>query len=99
MFQRPDLYCQIKISEEPSDELIDAILSRTKEFATVENMNEIANKIKWNLEISAVHLTINTDDDEEIEHEYYAKYFKTFDASNKSEENIEAYKIWYEVEK
>lgn len=99
IFQRPDLFCQINISKEPSDEVIKAILLRTKEFITVENMNVISKEVNWNLEISTVHLTIKTDDGEGIEHEYYAKYFKTFDASNKSDENIEAYKKWYEVGK
>lgn len=97
-FLRPDLFCQITMSEEPNDEVVKEILLRTKEFVTLKNMNEISKSINWDLEISTVHLTINTDDDKDNEHEYFAKYFKTFDASNKSEENIEAYNTWYENE-
>ncbi|WP_199621365.1 hypothetical protein [Paenibacillus alkalitolerans] len=94
-FLRPDLFIQIDLSGEPGNELADEILLRTKEFVTIENMTEVAESINWDLEISNVHLTFNTDSDENIEHEYYARYFKTFDASDKSKENIEGYRNWY----
>lgn len=95
-FLRPNLFCQIITSEEPSDGLMQAILLQTKEFVTVENMSEVSNNVKWKSEISTVHLSIRTDDNEESEHKYFARYFKTFDASNKSDENVEAYQFWYE---
>lgn len=97
-FFRPNLFCQVTLSEEPNDKIITEILLKTKEYVTLENMNEISKSIKWNLEISRVHLTINTDNDKGIVHEYFAQYFKTSDASNKSEENIDAYQKWYKKE-
>ena len=98
-FQRPDLYCRIDMSREPSEEELEGILARIGEFATVENMNEIARSVRWGLEISNIYLDINTDRDRQtVEHAYYARYFKTFDASDRSEANIEAYSVWYERE-
>lgn len=43
-----------------------------------------------------IYLDIVTDKDKKtIEHVYYARYFKTSDASDHSETNIESYRTWY----
>jgi hypothetical protein len=97
-FLRPDLFFQVKMSEEPDNKMMDKIVLKTKEFVTLKNINEVAKSVNWNSEITTVHITINTDEDKDIEHEYFAKYFKTFDASNKSKDNIETYKYWYKKE-
>lgn len=97
IFTRPNLYCRIDMSKEPSKEELESILTGVKEFTTIDNINEIARSLKWGLEISHIYLDINTDEDRKtIEHAYYARYFKTFDASDYSESNIEGYKIWRE---
>ncbi len=96
-FTRPNLYCRIDMSKEPSKEELESILTGIKEFSTVNNINEIARSFKWGLEISNIYLDINTDENQKtIEHAYYARYFKTFDTSDYSETNIEGYKIWNE---
>ncbi|MCM3132127.1 hypothetical protein M3629_04980 [Paenibacillus polysaccharolyticus] len=97
-FTRPDLSCRIDMSKEPSKEELEAILTVVERFTTVDNMNEIARSVKWGLEISKIYLDMNTDEDTKtIEHAYYARYFKTSNASDYSETNIEGYKIWYKV--
>ncbi|GIP53318.1 hypothetical protein J42TS3_23530 [Paenibacillus vini] len=97
-FTRPNLFCRIDMRNEPSTEELESILAEFKEFSTMDNMNEIARSVKWGLEISEIHVDINTDQDKKtIEHAYYARYFKTFDASDHSEANIEGYRIWYEI--
>lgn len=94
-FTRPNLLCRIEMNKEPDKEELESILAEIEKFATIDNINEIARSVKWGLEISTIYLHINTDNDKKtIEHSYYARYFKTFDASDHSEENIEGYKIW-----
>ncbi len=96
-FTRPDLTYAIEMSQEPSQEELESILAEIEKFSTVERINEIARGVNWNSEISTVHLRINTDGNKETdEHSYYARYFKTSNASDYSEENIEAYRIWHE---
>lgn len=96
-FTRPNLFCRIDMSEEPSKEELESILTEIKKFSTIDNMNEIARSIKWGLDIANIYLDMNTDKDKQtIEHAYYARYFKTSDASDHSETNIEGYSIWYE---
>ncbi|MGO4528532.1 hypothetical protein AB4Z30_05575 [Paenibacillus sp. 2TAF8] len=97
-FTRPNLSCRIDMTREPSKEELEAILTEIERFTSVDNMNEIARSVKWGLEISKVYLDISTDEDRKtIEHAYYARYFKTSNASDYSERNIEGYKIWYEI--
>ncbi|MBE9917100.1 hypothetical protein G8C92_24065 [Paenibacillus donghaensis] len=96
-FTRPNLFCRIDMSKEPSKEELESILTEIEKFSTIDNINEIARSVKWGLEISNIYLDINTDKDKKtIEHAYYARYFKTFDASDHSETNIEGYRIWHE---
>ncbi|MGQ8874405.1 hypothetical protein [Paenibacillus sp. TSA_86.1] len=97
-FTRPNLTYRVDMSQEPSKKELDSILTEIKKFTTVDNMNEIARSIKWGLEISKIYLNLNTDENTEtIEHSYYARYFKTSDASDYSDMNIEGYNIWYEI--
>lgn len=96
-FTRPDLTYRIDMSNEPSKEELESILTVIKEFTTVDNMKEMARSVKWGLEISNVYLDVNTDTNKEtIEHSYHARYFKTSNASDHSETNIEGYSIWYD---
>lgn len=86
------------MSDEPSKEELESFLMELDEFSTVDNINEIACSVKWGLEISNIHLDINLDNNKKtIEHAYYARYFKTSDASDHSETNIEGYETWYEL--
>jgi outer membrane lipoprotein-sorting protein len=81
-FTRPDLLIKINMTKEPGQEILDSILSNVKTFATVDNMNDIASSVKWDLEVSEIHLAINSDkDNQTIEHAYFARYFKTYNAS------------------
>ncbi|WP_051507144.1 hypothetical protein [Saccharibacillus sacchari] len=96
-FTRPNLYYAIEMNQEPSQEELESILAEIEKFSTVERINEIARSVNWNLEISTVHLRISTDENKETNgHSYYARYFKTSNASDYSEQNIEAYRIWHE---
>jgi hypothetical protein len=96
-FTRPELRCTIDMAEEPSQQEMDSIMAKIKAFATIENMNEIRQNVHWNMEISGFHVNLSTDGDRQtIEYAYFAKYFKTSDASNLSTENIDAYRTWYE---
>ncbi|WP_409346697.1 hypothetical protein [Paenibacillus sp. MBLB4367] len=97
-FTRPDVTCRITLKEEPSQQLLDSIVASARTFATVDTMKTIAKSLKWGLDISEIHMTIDSDGDPKtIEHAYYARYFKTFDASDHSDSNIEAYATWYEL--
>lgn len=97
-FTRPNLSCRIDMRNEPSKEELESILMEMDEFSTVDNINEIARSVKWGLEISNIYLDINTDQNKKtIEHAYYARYFKTSDASDHSDTNIEGYGTWYEL--
>lgn len=96
-FTRPDLTYAIEMNQEPSQEELESILAEIEKFSTVERINEIARSVNWNSEISTVHLRISTDEDEATNgHFYYARYFKTSNASDYSEENIDAYQTWRE---
>jgi chemotaxis regulatin CheY-phosphate phosphatase CheZ len=94
-FVRPQVTYTVNMTEEPTQEVLDAILEKAKSFTTVENMEKIARKVRWNLRVSKVHLRINTDGDRDIEHEYYTWYYRTADATDTSPENIDAYQTWY----
>lgn len=98
-FTRPELRIKINMKEEPSEETLDLILSDVKTFATVENVNEIAHSVGWELEVSDIQLVINGGKDKDsFEHVYFARYFKTFNASDYSKENIDAYQTWFKKE-
>lgn len=97
-FTRPNLFYRIDMNKEPSKEELELILGEIKTFSTEDNINEIARSVKWGVEISKIYLDINTDEDKEtIEHTYYARYFKTSNASDYSETNMERYQIWYKT--
>ncbi|MEC0229993.1 hypothetical protein [Paenibacillus alba] len=98
-FTRPDLFIEINLKEVPSNEILDSILLQVKAFATIDNMNEIAKSVKWGLEVSEIHLIVNSDKGDQSEkHAYFARYFKTSDASDKSQENMDAYQTWFKEE-
>lgn len=97
-FTRPNLSCRIDMSTEPSKEELESILMEMDGFSTIDNINEIARSVRWGLEISKIYLDINTDKNKKtIEHAYYARYFKTSDASDHSDTNFEGYETWYEL--
>jgi hypothetical protein len=93
-FTRPEVRFRINMSEEPSDEILDTLVTKVKTFSTEANMDLIAKKVNWHDHIWTVNLVINTDeDDQTVEHEYTAAYYKT--SNDQSDENIDAYKTWY----
>lgn len=96
-FARPELTIYVKTeTATPGEETIDAVLARAKEFATVETMDEIAKSVKWNDRISEVILVLYDDSRDEPYRKYGASYFKTFDASDTSADNIDGYSTWRE---
>lgn len=97
-FQRPNVYFNVHMDNEPSAEVVQAVLSRTKAFATVENISAIAEAVNWGIEISEVHLSIRLNNADVPAYHYMTSYFKTSDASNYSAENIDAYSTWHEFD-
>lgn len=96
-FTRPDVTCRVDWKGEPDPAAHAALMKAVKAFVTPEHMREIARSVNWKLEISEFHLRINTDDDKtDAEHAYSARYYKTPDASDDSEANIDAYRTWTE---
>jgi hypothetical protein len=93
-FTRPDLTINIKMNDTPTDESINSILDKVKPFSTIENINEIAKSVKWKSEISNINLILYSQSEKKPAIKFFASYFKTFDASNTSEENIDGYKTW-----
>jgi hypothetical protein len=99
-FTRPALTIKIMMREDtPTEEVVNSILTKVKQFSTIENINEIAKSVKWKSEIYDINLIIYSQSEKKPPIKYSASYFKTFDASNTSEENIDGYKTWskYEV--
>jgi hypothetical protein len=93
-FTRPEVRFRINMSEEPTDEILDKLVTKVKTFSTEANMDLIAKKVNWHDHIWTVNLAINTDDDDQnVEHEYTAAYYKT--TNDQSVENIDAYRTWY----
>lgn len=82
----------------PSEESLNSILANVKQFSTIENINEIAKSVKWKSEIYDINLIIYSHSEEKPLIKYSASYFRTFDASNTSEENIDGYKTWTKYE-
>ena len=96
-FARPELTIYVKTeTATPGEETIDAVLARAKEFATVETMDEIAKSVKWNDRISEVILVLYAGSRDEPYRKYGASYYKTFDASDTSADNIDGYSTWSE---
>ena len=92
-FTRPSVTYKVNMEKEPTQEVLDTILSKAKSFTTVENIDEIARKVGWLSRVSRVYIRINTDNDDAIEYEYYTSYFKTARAED-TEGNIDAYQTW-----
>jgi len=95
-FIRPQVRYEIIMTEEPTQEVLDTILEKVKSFTTVENVEEIARKVRWKKHVSEVRLFINTDSDRAYEYEYVTRYYKTAVVQD-TEENIDAYKTWYKT--
>ncbi|MBV6716989.1 hypothetical protein [Paenibacillus chitinolyticus] len=96
-FTRPDVTCRVDWKGEPDPETHAAVMAAVKAFVTPGHMREIARSVNWKLEISEFHLLLNTDDNKaDAEHAYSARYYKTSDASDDSEANIDAYRTWTE---
>ena len=100
-FSRPSLTIEVKVSDSISDDEIVKILESTKSFVTVDNMNAIAKRVKWNLAISSVYLDIRsindkTQNSDNLLGRYESFYLKTSNAMDHSPENIDGYKTWIE---
>lgn len=93
-FRRPGVFIEVKVSEDISQKEIDRVLELTKGYATVSNMNKIAQQVKWNGEISDVYLEFFAD---QLVKRYVTHYFKTYDATDYSPENLDEYKTWSDV--
>jgi hypothetical protein len=93
-FTRPELTINIKMNDTPTEASVNSILGKIKKFSTIENINEIAKSVKWKSEISNINLIIYSQSEKNPPIKYSSRYFKTFDASNTSEENFDGYKTW-----
>jgi|GEM_PF-4227598 len=96
-FTRPDLTIHVRLNEALNLYNEEVILYHVKQFASVENLNEIAKSVKWGLEISEIHLNIYEPSIKKPVSQYYTKYFNTYDASNYSIENIDGYNTWFKL--
>jgi hypothetical protein len=72
------------------------ILALTKAYVTVENMDRVAKSVNWNSKITRVHLRFVSDKKKEILKTYATEYFKSYDTTDLSPENIDEYKTWRE---
>ncbi|SFS72448.1 hypothetical protein [Paenibacillus sp. BC26] len=98
-FTRPNLTINIMMKEDsPTEEKVHDILAKVKQFSTIENINEIAKSVKWKSEIYDINLNIYSQSEKIAPIKYSASYFKTFDASNTSEENSDGYQTWSKYE-
>ncbi|MDD9268576.1 hypothetical protein ACFPES_16170 [Paenibacillus sp. GCM10023248] len=97
-FTRPNLTINIEMRDVPTEESVNSILGNIKEFSTIENINEIAKSVKWKSEIYNINLIIHSPSEKKPPLKYSASYFKTFDASDTSEKNIDGYKTWTKYE-
>jgi len=95
-FSRPSLWIEVQVSDSISDDEITKIFESTKSYVTVDNMNVIGKYVKWNAAISYVYLEIRNSSEGTLLKQYEAHYFKTYNASDNSPENIDGYKTWWE---
>ena len=96
LFRRPALHIEVRVPELIDKDESVIILEITKAFATVDNINRIAEYAKWS-PLWDVYLTIVNGSDDTVIHEFYAGYFKTSDASDYSPENIDGYETWRDI--
>lgn len=92
-FMRPSVTYKVNMTKEPTQEVLDAVLAKSKSFTTVDNMDKIAAKVRWQQHISRVYLRIDIDDDDAVEYEYSTSYYKTARVED-IEGNIDAYQTW-----
>lgn len=92
-FSRPGLSIGIVINGEPSNELKEAVLNRVKQFATLKNLDEISKKYGWNDHVSEVDLSICPFGSSHF-YMYIARYFKSYDQTDTSINNIDNYQTW-----
>lgn len=97
-FTRPNLTIRVDTKELPDREMLEAMLDRVQAFATVEHVEQAARSANWKIPVSRVHFIVNGDGNAETaEAAYWARYFRTADASDDSPDNIEAFRTWYEA--
>ena len=95
-FRRPMLTIEVNVLATIIDDEIDKIVDTTKSFVTVEKMNDIADYVKWDPPIWDVELEIVDNKGSNLIRRYEADYFKTYNASDFSPENIDGYETWRE---
>jgi len=93
-FKRPAVMIEVYVTKVIDETEINKILELTKSYVTVENMNNIAKRVKWDREISRVYLRIINNADKSLLIYYGTNYFKTNDASDYTPDNIDEYKTW-----
>lgn len=93
-FMRPQVTINIEMDENPQKETLNNVLEKVKKFTTVNNMDEIANKVGWKDHVWEVVLNVSTGKNK-IEYSYLTRYLKSANQSDQSKENIDAYKTWY----
>jgi hypothetical protein len=93
-FIRPGLTIMVNVPTAIGENEMEEILELTKSFVTVDKINEIAEYVNWNWEISYVELVIMNEETGESQRIYEADYFKTNDKTDDSPENIDGYKTW-----
>lgn len=98
LFNRPNLYINVISDETVNDDFINDILQETKSFITIDNIEKIKQELKWKIEISNVHVKIYEKNKNKLIQNSYLRYFKTSNASDKSEDNLELYQVWHKWE-
>ena len=93
-FTRPSVSIGVFVNENFNEQSETTLLELTKVYVTVGNMEKIAQKVKWNLEIISVLLEIKSAKSRERITVYEAEYFKAYNATDRSEKNIDGYKTW-----
>jgi hypothetical protein len=68
----------------------------TRNYVTTDNMNKVARQVKWIMELSSVHLELRSGK-ERLLKRYVTHYFKTYDTTDRSPENLDEYRTWSDV--
>ena len=95
-FTRPEVSIEVTVSDSIPQTEMEHILALTKAYVTVENMDRVAKSVNWNSKITRVHLRFVSDKKKEILKTYATEYFKSYDTTDLSPENIDEYKTWRE---
>jgi hypothetical protein len=93
-FIAPAVDIDVETNGEPPETVKESLLEKVKGFSTLENLDEIALKYGWKGHVWTISLNIYPNKSRTKYYLYTADYFKSSDATDTSESNIDAYKNW-----